>query len=99
MGDLRSYAFRPGLVGWLVKARLLGWIIVPRWVDVGAALSATSTKTDDYGLGSIPTYRDPASGRGLRLLSTSPAQSHPVHPAHSVPQAPMGPDPRGLTAT
>jgi hypothetical protein len=39
--------------------------------------------------GSIPTH--PAPGRGLRLLlSTPPAQSHPVHPAHSVPQAPMG---------
>ena len=44
----------------------------------------------DYGLGSIPTH--PAQGWGLRLLPTPQAsvQCHPVHPAHSVPQAPMG---------
>ena len=35
-----------------------------------------------------PTH--PAPGRGLRLVSTPPAQSHAVHPAHSVQQAPMG---------
>jgi hypothetical protein len=55
-------------------------------------VSTTITKTGDYrdGLGSIPTH--PAPGRGLRLLSTPPAQRHPVHPgpAHSVQLAPMG---------
>ncbi len=55
---------------------------------VGAVLSTTITKTGYCGLGSIPTR--PAPGRGLRLLPTPPAQSHPAHPAHSVAQAPMG---------
>jgi hypothetical protein len=55
---------------------------------VGAVLSTTITKTGDHGLGSILTH--PAPVRGLRLLPTPSAQSHPVHPAHSVPQAPMG---------
>jgi hypothetical protein len=81
MGDLRSDAFWPESAG-QSKPVYTGRTIV------GAVISTTITKTGDYGLGSIPTR--PAPGRGLRLLSTPPAQSHPVHPAHSVPQAPMG---------
>jgi hypothetical protein len=60
------------------------------WLIVGVVLSTTITKTGDYGLGPIPTH--PAPGRGLRPVSTPPAQSHPAHPAHSVPQTPMGTD-------
>jgi hypothetical protein len=55
---------------------------------VRAELSTTITKAGDYGLGSIPTHPAPGRARGLRLLSAPPAQSHLVHPARSVPQAP-----------
>ena len=56
---------------------------------VGAVLSTTATNGRlRLRLGSIPTHQAP--GRDLQLLSTTPVQRHPVHPAHSAPQAPMG---------